>query len=611
MNQLKFPLLVLFLFLSQSLMGVTTTHQTEEVDSYGNVTHYIRDGQNRLLEVIYPPVLTIVNHDEEEVIQYREIHSYDSKGNLIEHRDANGETTIATYDERNNPLSIQYPDGTFEIFSYFPDGSPAASTNRSGILREFVKNSRGEVTDIRITDRDGTEQVLSLENALQNQSQNHSIRNKGFSVEGSTEDTYVVNNLGQTVRHIKTVDSDSTTSYTFNAMGRLETKIAHSLDGSILASESFFYDGNGNCTYWKKESDLETLTVRNYFGPCGRIESSVENFGTPDETTTNYLYNEYGEPIWTDSTKDPIALEEQHLSDNVFTAEFSHSNISFSQEDLKKSLQNFAKSLGHYITQLPSLPNAIMEWLKTPDPLHPERTEDVSWLRWTLNHLLQWKEVNDVGIIGEGELGDHVRITYLNGMLNTPEEVLGYLENLSKMHGNANVHYVFRESNGFIKDVLKAGLVKAGYVSDHARDLVIVWKAMIEEMGGVDGGGTIIHYAHSLGAADTYVAGGLLTEAERQMIKVYTFGSPQIIPTGYFGGAVNYISRWDGVCLLGPYNFIKALFFKEPHVIYLESWDHWFWQDHLISYPTYNRIMMGLSSGIVTHFGPLVLDKNE
>lgn len=235
------------------------------------------------------------------------------------------------------------------------------------------------------------------------------------------------------------------------------------------------------------------------------------------------------------------------------------------------------------------------------------KNDEVSWLRWTLNLLMNWNEASDVGVIGRGELGNHVRITYINGMLNSADEVFKYLADLSEMHGGANIHYVFRETNGFPKDLLKAILIcQCGYVSDHAKALAAVWKQMIEEMGGVDNGGTIIHYAHSLGAADTYMASYLMSEKELKMIKSFSFGSPRIIPQGVFGENYNYISRWDGVSPLGPYNYIKALMFDEPHVIFLKSDDGFPLQDHLISKPTYNKIMMGLSSGIVEFFGPLV-----
>lgn len=248
---------------------------------------------------------------------------------------------------------------------------------------------------------------------------------------------------------------------------------------------------------------------------------------------------------------------------------------------------------------------SILNWFKMSDPYEPGATQDVSMLRWTLNHVMHWREFHTTGKIGRGELGKKVRITYINGMLNGSYEVLGYLSDLSEMHGGANIHYVFRESNGFIKDVIKAILIKGGYVTDHAKELAALWKAMIAEMGGVDGGGTIIHYAHSLGAADTYVASTLLSKKERKMIKVSTFGSPQIIPPGIFGEIYNYISRWDGVPPLGPTRYIEALLFEEPHVIFIKSNEGFPMQDHLICSNTYNKIMLELASKITETFGPL------
>ncbi len=607
MNQLLF---ILFLFLSQPLMAFINLEQ-DEVDAYGNRTEIVRNESGKITDIIYPPVYTIVELDERVVKQFYETCIYDELGRLVEYRDANGDATIAEYNEFNIASKMYYADGTFQSAYFDPAvGGFTSSIDRDGTLREFIHASNGTML-IRVTDRHGNVTTITPENYHIDEGRSDKISSnihKSDEYPGDSIDSYTVNELGQTVRQIQTTNESASTTYTFNAMGRLETKLAVDLDGNFLSTETFYYDGNGNCLYWKKETPDETSTVRNYFGPCGRIEKSIENFGTPNETTAHYQYNEYGEPIWTDSHKTEEEMQPPAAQTNTHESPKSEAYT----EKLKNSITHFFDTLSDFFTQIPASTQAFVEWLQTPDPSDPDMQKEVSWLRWTLNHLMEWREDSQIGVIGKGELGNHVRITYLNGMRNTPEEVLEYLENLSKMHGNANVHYVFRESNGWIKDILKASLVvKGSYVTEHATKLAEVWKQMIEEMGGVDGEGTIIHYAHSLGAADTYVAGGLMTEEERKMIKVFTFGSPQIIPAGYFGETLNYISRWDGVCLLGPYNYIKALFFEEEHVVYLQSWENMFWQDHLISYPTYNRVMTQLSEGIVTHFGPLVLDENE
>jgi hypothetical protein len=600
---MKQVVFIFFLFLSQALSGFINLEQ-DEIDSFGNKTEIIRNENGNITEVIYPPVYTVVGLDERTVVQFHETCIYDEMGRLIEYRDANDDATVAEYDEFNIPSKMYYADGTFETAQFDPTvGSFTSSVDRYGTLREFIRSPKGGAPTVRVTDRFGNVQEISPKNLRMEDGR--SIVHESNEYPSDSIDSYTVNELGQTVRQIQTIDDTGSSFYTFNAMGRLDTKLMIDPQGNVLSTETFYYDGNGNCLYWKKEAVDETSTVRNYFGPCGRIEKSIENFGTPNETIAHYDYNEYGEPVWTDSSK-----TEEEMRTPV--TEHSTPKPEGTVENLKRSVQHFFDSISDVFAQIPATAQAFVEWLQTPNPHDPDIREEISWVRWTLNHLMEWKEENRIGIIGKGELGNHVRITYLNGMRNTPEEVLEYLENLSKMHGNANVHYVFRESDGWFKDILKASLVVKGYyVTEHAAQLVDVWKEMIEEMGGVDGGGTIIHYAHSLGAADTYVAGGLLSEEERKMIKVYTFGSPQIIPSGYFGETVNYISRWDGVCLLGPYNYIKALFFEEEHVVHLKSWENMFLQDHLISYPTYNRVMMKLSGGIVTHFGPLVLDNEE
>lgn len=621
MNQLISIILFALFYISHPLHALLentnlSSESIEEADTFGNVTAYIRDEKGRLVEVIYPPVLTVVDLDDLRVIQFRESYCYDERGNLIEHCDANGDPLIISYDAQDNPITIQYADGTFELFTYFEDGTPQSLTNRSGTKKEYRKNDEGEISELWIIDREGSEQKISL-NHMEEDFAPYSTKlqqaggsaNKGElnNREFITEDTETSNALGQTVRQLKVTGGDYITTYLFNAMGRLEKKFLEDREGNEIGVETFYYDGNGNCIWWKKESEEGVETVRNYFGTCSRIEKSIENLGTPNETITHYLYNEYGEPVWTDSTKE-CCQEDPYLDRHTPSSEDTYSNERL-ESDPPSDDSTLYESAIDYITQIASLPEKLIHWFKMPDPSDPDSKNEISWLRWSLNHFLAWREKNLVGVIGKGELGDHVRITFLNGMLNYSEEVLEYLETLSEMHGGANVHFVFRETNGFFRDVIKAGLVKAGYVTDHAKELAAVWRKMIEEMGGTDAGGTIIHYAHSLGAADTYVAGGLLTEDERMMIKVYTFGSPQIIPPGYFQEVNNYISRWDGVCPLGPYNYIKALLFKEPHVIFLDSNLGIPFQDHLISSPTYSRIITGLSSGIVTHYGPLVQEE--
>lgn len=195
------------------------------------------------------------------------------------------------------------------------------------------------------------------------------------------------------------------------------------------------------------------------------------------------------------------------------------------------------------------------------------------------------------------EIHDKVRITLINGILNVRYDLDTLLKIFSDAHGETPIHYVFRPTEGWTKDVLTSTLSKFGYTSPYARQLAAVWKEMIEEMGGVDGGGKVIHYAHSIGATDTYVAKNLLTPEEQQMIHVITLGSPTMIPhDSGFGSATNYVSKRDGVCFLDPLGYIKGYLYGHSKIEFIGS----LWGiplvDHTLYTDTYGGIIQELGS---------------
>lgn len=152
---------------------------------------------------------------------------------------------------------------------------------------------------------------------------------------------------------------------------------------------------------------------------------------------------------------------------------------------------------------------------------------------------------------GQGEISDKVRVTFINGVLTTPAMMNENLEFISSTHGNVNVHYVFRPTEGWVWDISRAILIKGtfwlGFRSSHAHILKSLWRELIQDMGGVDGGGVIIHYAHSLGATETDRARELLTPEEQKMIRVITFGPATYVRNIGFQSVVNHVSIDDGV----------------------------------------------------------------
>ncbi|MFI5342881.1 MAG: RHS repeat domain-containing protein [Chlamydiales bacterium] len=219
-----------------------------------------------------------------------------------------------------------------------------------------------------------------------------------------------------------------------------------------------------------------------------------------------------------------------------------------------------------------------------------------------------------LAVYGEKEISDKVRVTFINGILTTQDKLEVNLELVSQCHGDVKVHYVFRGTNGWTSDITKAILIKTcyglGYRSEHAYLLAQSWRELIEEMGGVGGGGVIIHYAHSLGGSDTDRARTLLTPEEQQMIRVITLGSSTLIRDEGFQSVVNIISANDGVSsiFLEPFGRIRNYFDSNSNLRVYGSFNIHFWEyaiwpnDHLLNGFTYKPILLQLGENFLNEF---------
>lgn len=211
-------------------------------------------------------------------------------------------------------------------------------------------------------------------------------------------------------------------------------------------------------------------------------------------------------------------------------------------------------------------------------------------------------EVGDMpesGVFGQGEADPLVRITMINGLFNTSEHAQEAIEKISALHGGVNIHYIFRHTAGIGKDLLGGILVKLGYISPYAQQLAATWKQLIADMGGVNGGGVIYHYAHSMGGADTYTAEQLMTPEELSMIHVVTFGSPTLISEGHFAEVTNFVSIRDGVCWLDPFCYINGFFKNNGNIIYAGTWWGGPFFDHLLFMDTYRQILASLGAQFI------------
>lgn len=200
------------------------------------------------------------------------------------------------------------------------------------------------------------------------------------------------------------------------------------------------------------------------------------------------------------------------------------------------------------------------------------------------------------GTYGQSEASNFVRITAINGILNTRDYFAGTLEFLTKIHGGNNIHYVFRPTLGWSNDLLQGLFIKLGFVSSYAKELASTWRKLINDMGGVNSCGKIIHYCHSLGGADTISAASLLTPEERKMIDVISFGSASLISNQVgFQHVINYVSLRDGVSLFAdPCGYFNGIFKKNTNLIFIGSFIGFPLIDHPLAVESYTQTITNL-----------------
>lgn len=325
-----------------------------------------------------------------------------------------------------------------------------------------------------------------------------------------------------------------------------------------------------------------------------------------------YFGKRYYDPsscLWT--TQDPLGLMESpnpyaFASNNPLSRIDPYGLFSFST--LWQSFYHQLSSIGHQVASVfQSVNGFINQHLSLEHNFKSKVDNEAVALfgKTWLNLYGFYLDKQEVGVYGQGEINDKVRITLINGILNARHDVIDVVELISKLHGNNNIHYIFRPTEGWTYDLIKSTFVRFGWVSPQAKQLAAHWKNLIAEMGGVGGGGKIIHYAHSIGASDTLLAKSLLSHEELKMIQVFTFGSPSLLSPEGFQSVTNYVSRGDGVSLLlDPIQCIKALLDPVDHILFLPGAYGYLLIDHYLTSETYQTILESLGKQFLDLYGP-------
>lgn len=322
---------------------------------------------------------------------------------------------------------------------------------------------------------------------------------------------------------------------------------------------------------------------------CFEVYGIDERSDFLNQEVTNDLH--LLEQITHDEGDSIASLLREAGEDTALNKDFTSEEVETETRKYEERVKKFQKSVEH-----------INEKWDTafPVPLsaHPESEEfGREFFGDTIYEFLGLtEESKPIGPYGEREICDKVRVSYINGILNTRDMMIESLRFISESHGGVLVHSVFRPTLGWTQDVLQGLKIKLtyifGYYSQYAECLANLWRSLIKEMGGVDGGGVIVHYAHSLGGTDTDRARDLLSEEEQRLIRVITFGSATMVRKVNFQHVINIKSSCDGIPGLDMSGYWENFHDEEFNVCVRTAEDAPVWPfDHLLTGATYGPIL--------------------
>jgi RHS repeat-associated protein len=222
---------------------------------------------------------------------------------LSSYTDPKGNTTTYSYGNTGNLLTITYPNGSIDQFSYDPLGNLIDSIDRKGQATQSTYNTNGQVTRNTYADGSHTDYTYDANGNLITAvvtSPSAKTATTTLSYDPITQDliqiTYPDGRFLKFTydaggRRIKSVDQDGfTVNYLYDAAGRL----AGLTDGTNASIVSYVYDAAGRLI----EKDLGNGTYTTYqYDLAGEILHLI-NYGPKPTSTVNsrfdYTYDTLG-----------------------------------------------------------------------------------------------------------------------------------------------------------------------------------------------------------------------------------------------------------------------------------------------------------------------------
>ncbi len=555
---------------SGKLMQVSTNHAPFDKKlksyAYNSLGQLIQDGEDTLLYdsvdnlLVKGSQIFEVNDHNQVVKSGEAAYTYDQNGNLI-FKKANGSHTAYSYDALDRLTEVRTEDKTI-VYVYDP------------FHRCLSRQGAGEDPVHFLFD--GDNEIGQADAALQ-------IRQ--FRLLGLSH--------GAEIGAAVAIEID----------GRAYTPI-HDHRGSVISlidakkgkiKEIYEYDAYGRETIFDKKG--REIQPEDSINPWRFSSKRVD----PDTGLIHFGKREYDPSLYRWISQDPLGF-----FDGVNRYAFARCNPMqnvdlyglFSVSSIWETINSAAKYIN---TRVTDCMNNCLEALNPVETLYRYLKELGSFFVGNNYLVLAGLSTSNshTGVYGGGfEPHEKYRITFINGILTDASYLEANLALISESHGGCNVHYCHVGTKGWTCDLIRSVFSKFGNKTAEAKALAKIWRDLIQDMGGVDGGGIIFHYAHSLGGTETFHAKYLLSPEEQKMIRVITMGSPTLIPDDGFHSVVNIISCRDFISIFDPITFIYSILFGGNNVFFVGShwdgipggdhffksyWEHWkehFWQEY-------------------------------
>lgn len=162
---------------------------------------------------------------------------------------------------------------------------------------------------------------------------------------------------------------------------------------------------------------------------------------------------------------------------------------------------------------------------------------------------------------------------FINGICNWLGDALEASNLIVSLYGfEIPVHTAYNGTCGLIGDLIECAAFKLGICTPAVQEAVNSIRAAINDVGGVGNGGTVKVDAHSQGGLIATIAMNFLSEDERAMICLSTYGSASLATPKGLKGCVHYVNNFDLVPLIAdPIRYIAARLGFKPEVKFVES----------------------------------------